>query len=224
MTCRGFLSAEEMAKDYLEGPGSLEDKANTLVRYQVAKASTSGFLTGLGGVLTLPVMIPANLSSVMYVQLRMIAAIAYMGEYDARNDRVKTVCYACLCGNAAMDILKEAGRVTGTKLTEQAIKRSSFEAIKKINKAVGFRLITKFDHAGVINLGKAIPLAGGVIGGTFDGVTTRTIGKVAKDVFIAKSKRLKVKSAPPKARPRRCRPTHSVIRRSPIPETPSGSR
>ncbi len=185
----GMESAEGLAEDYLNDTGSLEDKVNTLIRYQVLKATTSGFVTGLGGVLTLPVAIPANLASVMYVQLQMVAAIACMGGHDIRNDRVKTVCYACLCGSAAMDILKDAvGKTIGKKLTEQAIKQLSFETIKKINQAVGFRMVTKFGQTGAINLGKAVPVVGGVIGGTFDGTTTYTIGRVAKTVFITGDK------------------------------------
>lgn len=61
----GFLSVEEMANDYLKGPGTLEERIDRLIRYQIAKASTSGFLAGLGGVLTLPIAIPANLSSIV---------------------------------------------------------------------------------------------------------------------------------------------------------------
>lgn len=180
----GMESAEGLAKDYLNDPGSLEDAVNALIRYQVVKATTSGFVTGLGGLLTLPVAIPANLASIMYLQLQMVAAIARMGGHDVRSDRVRAVCYACLCGNAATDILKGAGITIGKKLTEQAIKQLSFDVILKINRAVGFRLFTKFGQTGVINLGKAIPLVGGVIGGTFDGTTTYAIGRVARSVFV----------------------------------------
>ncbi len=180
----GMESAEELAKDYLNGPGPLEDKLNSLIRYQVLKASTSGFVTGLGGVLTLPVAIPANLASVMYLQLQMIAAIAHMAGHDVRSDRVRALCYACLCGNVAVEMLQSAGITIGKKLTEQAIKQLSFDVILKINRAVGFRMVTKFGQTGVINLGKAIPLVGGVIGGTFDGTTTYTIGRVARNVFV----------------------------------------
>lgn len=180
----GMESAEGLAKDYLNDPGSLEDAVNALIRYQVVKATTSGFVTGLGGLLTLPVSIPANLASIMYLQLQMVASIARMGGHDVRSDRVRAVCYACLCGNAATDILKGAGITIGKKLTEQAIKQLSFDVILKINRAVGFRLFTKFGQKGVINLGKAIPLVGGVIGGTFDGTTTYAIGRVAKSVFV----------------------------------------
>ncbi len=181
----GLETAEEMGEDYLKGDGSLRDKVDSLIRWQVVKASTSGFVTGLGGVLTLPVAIPANLASVMYVQLRMIAAIAHMGGHDVRDDRVKALCYACLCGSAATDVLKDAGIKTGTVIAEQGIKRLPFEVIKRINQAAGRRVITKSGTTGIVNLGKVVPLAGGVVGGTFDGVTTRTIGKVAKNVFIS---------------------------------------
>lgn len=180
----GLEAAEDLAKDYLNDDGSLEDQIDTLIRYQVLKASTSGFVTGMGGVLTLPVTIPANLVSVMYIQLQTVAAIAYMGGHDLHSDKVKTVCYTCLCGNAATDVLKGAGITVGKKLTEKAIQQLSFEVIKKINQAVGFRLLTKFGQTGVVNLGKGIPLVGGVVGGAFDGTTTYGIGRIAKTIFI----------------------------------------
>ena len=86
----GLESAEGLAEDYLDDPGSLGGKANDLFRYQVVKSSTSGFVTGLGGVLAFPVTIPANLASIMYVQLQMVTAIAHLGGNDIRNDCVKT--------------------------------------------------------------------------------------------------------------------------------------
>jgi hypothetical protein len=182
----GLDSAHEMAEDYMSGDGTLHDKVNSLIKWQIAKAGTSGFLTGLGGILTMPVTIPANLASVMYVQIRMIAAIAYMGGHNLKNDRVKSLVYVCLAGNAAKDILKDIGIVVGTKLTTQAIKNISGKTIVAINQKVGFRLLTKFGEKGVINLGKAVPIAGGIIGGTVDSFATNTIGNIAKDTFIGK--------------------------------------
>jgi len=182
----GMDSAEKLAEDYIDEDGNLIDKANSLIRWQIAKTGTSGFLTGLGGIITMPVAIPANLTSVMYVQLRMIAAIAYMGGYDIKNDQVQSLAYVCLAGNGAKDILKDIGVVLGTKLTTQAIKNISGKTIVAINQKIGFRLITKFGEKGVVNLGKAVPLAGGIIGGTFDSVTTNTIGNIARDTFIGK--------------------------------------
>ena len=180
----GLGSAEGLAEDYLNYSGSLEDRVDALIHVQVLKAATSGFVTGLGGLITLPVAIPANVASIMYLQLQMVAAVARMGGHDVRNDRVRAVCYACLCGSAATEVLQGAGIAIGKKLTERAITRLSSEFITRMNRAVGFRMVTKFGQTGAVNLGKAVPLVGGVIGGTFDGTTTYAIGRVARSVFV----------------------------------------
>ena len=56
--------------------------------------------------------LPANITSVMYVQLRMCCAIAKMAGYDIHSDQVQTLIYACLTGSAASDILKHAGKIS----------------------------------------------------------------------------------------------------------------
>ncbi|WP_240919175.1 EcsC family protein [Acidovorax sp. HDW3] len=180
----GMDSASEIAESYMKVEGSKIDQANSLIRWQNTKAGTSGFLTGLGGIIVMPVTIPANIASVMYVQVRMIAAIAHLGGHDLKDDRVKALVYACLTGNAAKDIMKDIGIVVGRKLTENAIKNVSGKTITAINQKVGFRLLTKFGEKGAINLGKAIPLVGGIVGATFDSVTTNIIGNIARDTFI----------------------------------------
>ncbi|MGG4468469.1 EcsC family protein [Paenibacillus alvei] len=184
----GIDTAMELANSYLQKEGTLEEKVKSLIIWQNTKSATSGFLTGLGGLITLPVAIPANITSVILVQMRMIAAIAHMGGYDVKDDQVKSFVYACLAGNGAKDILKNAGVQIGQKLAVTGIKKVLFEVIKKINQAVGFRLLTKFGEKGVINLGKMVPLAGGIIGGTVDAVATNTIGNTAYKLFIQEQK------------------------------------
>ncbi|CUI84521.1 EcsC protein family [Achromobacter xylosoxidans] len=158
----------------------------TVAAWQNTKAATSGFVTGLGGIITLPVAIPANIASVLFVQVRMIAAIAHLGGYDVKNDKVKTLVYACLVANSAKDILKDVGVAVGNKLALNAVKAMSGKTLAEINKRVGFKLFTKFGEKGIINLGKAVPLLGGLIGGSFDAYTTNTIGNVARDTFTPK--------------------------------------
>lgn len=180
----GLDSAEELARDYLAGSGTLTERIDSLIRWQNTKAGTSGFLTGLGGIITMPVTVPANIASVMYVQIRMIAAIAIMCGQDVRSDQVKTLVYACLAGEAAKDILKDAGIVIGTKVATNLIKNISGKTIAAINKKVGFRLLTKFGEKGVINLVKVVPVLGGVIGGTVDAVATNVVGNIARNTFV----------------------------------------
>ena len=180
----GMESAEELAKRYLEKYDTVDEVIDTFINWQCAKCATSGFITGLGGLLTLPVAIPANISSVIFVQIRMIATIAKMRGYNLKDDQVKTLVFVALTGQAATDILKQAGITIGSKVGINLIKKMPMKVIYQINKKVGFRLVTKFGQKGIINLGKLVPIVGGVIGGTVDTVGTLTVGKTAKKLFI----------------------------------------
>lgn len=180
----GLATSEELAYSYMKKNNKKYEQVNSLIRWQNTKAGTSGFLTGLGGIIVLPFSLPANITSVLFIQIRMIAAIAIIGGYDVRDDQVKTLIYLCLAGNSAKDIVKGTGIVIGTKLSESAIKSISGKTLTLINQKVGFRLVTKFGTKGAINMGKAIPLVGGLVGGTFDSVTTNTIGNIARNTFI----------------------------------------
>lgn len=178
----GQKSIDLLVQDYLTRYDP-ETAINKLVNFQKVKAPTSGFLTGFGGIIKLPVTIPANVASVILVQMRMIAAIATIRDYDLNSDQVRTFVYATLAGTSAIDITKKTGITIGDKLLVGVVKRIPGKSLQKINQAVGFRLVTKFGTKGVINMGKAIPVAGAVVGGSFDYATTSAIAKMAKKTF-----------------------------------------
>ena len=94
-----------------------------MINNQVAKCTTSGFLTGLGGLIILPIAIPANISSVLYVQMRMIAGIAYMAGYDLKSDQVQTLVYACLAGVSVNQIVKKLVLKLEKKLLIKLLKK-----------------------------------------------------------------------------------------------------
>ena len=173
-----------LADNYLQKTPDAKRAAKSFIKYQIAKCTTSGFITGLGGLITLPVAIPANVSSVMYVQMRMIACLAYMGGYDTNSDQVQTLVYACLAGISIDQVLKNVSIQFGTKFTVAMVKKIPGTALTKINQKVGFRFLTKFGSKGLINIGKAVPIVGGVIGGGFDLVETEIIANRAYKMFI----------------------------------------
>ena len=177
-------SIDILANNYLSKNNSTEKAARQFVNYQVAKCTTSGFVTGLGGLITLPVAIPANVSSVMYVQMRMIACLAYMGGYDTNSDQVQTLVYACLAGISIDQIIKQAGIKFGTKFTTAMVKKIPGTVLTKINQKVWFRFLTKFGEKGIINIAKLVPVVGGVIGGGFVLEETKVIANRAYKMFI----------------------------------------
>ena len=179
----GEKSIEELAEDYLAKTSSREKAIDKLIGYQTVLCGTNGFITGLGGLLVLPVAIPTNILSTIYIQLRMIAAIAYINGYDIYSDQVRTIAYACLTGSSTTKVLKNVGIKIGEKVVINVIKKIPVEVLVKINQQVGFRLVTKFGQKGLVNFGKMIPLVSGVVGGVFDTGMTLTIGNIAKKVF-----------------------------------------
>ena len=179
----GEKSIEELAEDYLAKTSSIEKAIDKLIGYQIVLCGTNGFITGLGGLLVLPVTIPTNVAGVIYVQLRMIAAIAHINGYDIYSDQVRTIAYTCLTGSSAANILKNVGIKISEKMAVNALKRVPGAILIKINQQVGFRLVTKFGQKGLVNVIKMMPLVGGVVGGVFDTGMTLTIGNIAKKVF-----------------------------------------
>ena len=179
----GEKSIEELAEDYLAKTSSREKAIDKLIGYQTVLCGTNGFITGLGGLLVLPVAIPVNVAGVIYVQLRMIIAIAHINGYDIYSDQVRTIAYACLTGSSAANILKNVGIKISEKMAVNALKKVPGAILRKINQQVGFRLVTKFGQKGLVNVVKMVPLVGGVVGGVFDTGMTLTIGNIAKKVF-----------------------------------------
>ncbi|EGC03721.1 EcsC family protein [Ruminococcus albus] len=175
---------EEMADDYLRKHGSPDIACKAMLKNQIAKCTTSGFLSGFGGAIMLPVTIPANVGSVIYFQMRMIACTAYIGGYDLNCDQTQTFVYACLAGVSVNQLVKQAGIKFGTKMATSLVKKIPGKTLTKINQKVGFRFLTKFGSKGIVNLGKLIPGVGAIIGGGLDCAETTIISNRAYKWFI----------------------------------------
>ena len=61
------LSVKDMADDYLKKYDTVDEACKAMLKNQIIKCTTSGALSGLGGVITIPVTIPANIGSVLYM-------------------------------------------------------------------------------------------------------------------------------------------------------------
>lgn len=177
-------SVEELANDYLKKHRTTEEACRAMLKNQIAKCTTSGVVTGFGGFITMPVAIPANVGSVIYVQMRMIACVAYMADYELDSDQTQTFIYSCLAGVAVNGLLKQAGIKIGVKFTNGLIKKIPGKVLTKINQKVGFRFITKFGTKGIVNFGKLLPGVGAIVGGGLDLVETKIIAERAYKWFF----------------------------------------
>lgn len=178
-------SAESLAQEYLIDKSYPDDgeRIESLINWETSKNFTSGFITGLGGMITLPIALPAAFGASWLIQARMAAAIAKISGFDLHSDRVKTFIAACLLGDALKEVAKVAGIKIGMGITNAALRRIPGKLFIEINKAIGFRLITKSGQTGAVNLMRNVPLMGGVVGGSFDAYACRIVGRSAKNLF-----------------------------------------
>ena len=177
-------SVKQLADDYLKRYATKEAACDAMIKSQIIKCTTSGTVTSFGGLFTLPVTLPANITSVIYNQMRMVACIAYMNGYELESDQTKTFVYACLAGVAVSDCVRRASIQFGTKLSSKLIEKIPGKTLTAINQKVGFRFITKMGQKGIINIGKMVPVVSAVVGGGFDFLETKTIAERARNWFI----------------------------------------
>jgi EcsC protein family len=180
----GLDSAVDLAESHLKSCGGNREKAiDHLIARYVGYAGAVGFASNVGGFITMPVTVPVNVGTVFLIQLRIIAAIAHLRGYPVKDEQVKTLAFICLTGAAWVNVLEEFGIGVGTKVAKNLIIKIPGAILAKINRAVGFRLVTRAGTTGSINLIKFVPFVGGLVGGAFDAAVTRGICAVAKNVF-----------------------------------------
>ncbi len=144
-------------------------------------AAVGGFVTSLGGFLTMIVAIPANVFEFYVQATRMTAAVAVLRGYDVTDERIRTAILLTLVGSNAADILTNAGVGTGTSAALQIASRGGVPraALMVIQKAVGFRILRSLGERVFTRLGKLVPLAGGAFGAVIDYAMMRRISHQA---------------------------------------------
>lgn len=197
----GFGGAEELVGKYAARHPDPDAAIKALILSQTALAGSAGLLTGIGGFVSLPVAIPANLVSALYIQVRLIAAIAHLRGYDIRTPEVRALVLACLTGSKAADTLKNAGARLSIRVTRDVagwvspalLKRAERAAgvatpalLKKAERAAGASATALAGAGNAAKMSKVVPVVGGVVAAGFDAAMTQLIGRAADRVFRPK--------------------------------------
>lgn len=160
-----------------QNPGITDDDlAWRIVHRKSFKAGLVGAATGLGGLIVLPVTVPAGLITCWRIQIFMAAAIGWVYSHAPdRNDL-----YLILAGDAAKEALKRLGIEVGKRLTRKAVERViTRQLMVKLWTILGRQIITKAGARSLISFVKMVPLVGAPIGFAFDWPATYMVGKTA---------------------------------------------
>ena len=177
-------TAVQTAEEHLvTAGGDREAAVQRLIATHVRLAAATGFVTGLGGIATLPVTVPAAMAGLYIIATRMTAGIAHLRGYDIETDEVRSGILVALLGSAGAAVLRNTGIQIGQQSTAAALQRLPGRVLTELNKRVGYRLVSKAGEKGVVNLTKLVPLVGGPIGAAVDGVSCKTIAGYAMRTF-----------------------------------------
>ena len=182
-------SAREVAEEaLLKVDGDREQAIARLARATTVTGSIGGFVTGIGGFVTMPVSLPVNVAEFYIQAVRMVGGIATLRGYDIDEARVRTAILLTLVGSDSDEVLKKAGMTTASgRMASYALKGLPPAALMIINKAVGFRLMRGVSEKVLSRFGRGIPFAGGLVGGGIDGYMMKKIADQAMKEFPAVS-------------------------------------
>jgi uncharacterized protein (DUF697 family) len=172
----------ELAESYrLKWAGDREQSIGDLIRAHTRYAAMVGFMTGCGGILSAPIAAPLNLSSVITIQVRMIAAIAHLRGYALTDPKVKTLVFICLTGSSAAALVQELGFSVGKRMSARVLTHGTRITARKFNAALGGHMLLRYGARKCAV--RAAPLIGGIVGGAMDASVTVAIGATAKTIF-----------------------------------------
>ncbi|MBC2932030.1 EcsC family protein [Nocardioides sp. zg-1228] len=169
---RGPLSpVRAVAGEALRKAGGDREKAiAALARRSTVTGGVGGFVTGIGGFVTMPVSLPVNVAEFYLQAVRMVGGIAVLRGHDIDDPQVRTAILLTLVGSDADEVLRRTGMSTaGSRVTTYALKGLPPAALMMVNKAVGFRLVRGVSEKALARLGRGVPVAGGLVGGGIDG-------------------------------------------------------
>jgi hypothetical protein len=162
-------SAQELADLARRDTRTTEGAVKKIIRSHVVKGGVGGFVTGVGGFVTMPVALPANVVEFYVGATRMVAAIATLRGHDLDDPQVRSAVLLTLVGSEADEVLAKAGLTGGTgKVVGLVGQQLPPAALLMLNKAIGFRILRGVGEKAFARLGRAVPLAGGVVGGGID--------------------------------------------------------
>jgi len=181
---RGPFRGAQAVADAAQRDHSLPDDAiAALISQHTRLVAAGGFLTGVGGIITLPVALPANVIEFYASATRLVAAIAAVRGHDLTSQGVRTAVMLTLVGADADDLLRKAGVVSTGRLANLAAQRLPGPALMVLNKGIGFRLVSTAGRSALSRLGRVVPLAGGLVGAGVDVYLLRKIAAQASREF-----------------------------------------
>jgi hypothetical protein len=176
-------------KQLKEQRGNVERAIHEVIENNVRIAGAQGFVTNIGGLVTMAVTIPANVTGLALVQCRMVAGIAHLRGHDLSDPRVRNAILTLLLGEDQVNDLVKKRKLAGTPMALATAPAhdptidgtiSAVVASDIIARVAGKRLAT--------TVGRRVPVVGGVVGAGADGYATWKVGRYADRELLPRTR------------------------------------
>ncbi|HSU03368.1 MAG TPA: EcsC family protein [Nocardioides sp.] len=173
-------AARAADKQLTEQRGNVERAIHEVIENNVRIAGAQGFATNVGGLVTMAIALPANVTGLAVIQCRMVAGIAHLRGHDLSDPRVRNAILALLLGEDQVNELVRKKKIPTTPMALATAPAhdptldgviSAVVATDIITRVAGKRLAT--------TVGRRVPVIGGVVGMGADGYATWKIGRYA---------------------------------------------
>jgi hypothetical protein len=167
-------------KQLAEQDGDVERAINELIENHISLAAAQGFVTNIGGLVTMAATVPVNITGLALIQCRLAAGIAHLRGYDLSDGRVRNAILLSTLGEDSIKELVKKRKIPGTPMviaTAPAYDPGLDKLVAaEVTAALVNRVLGKRAASTVV---RRIPVAGGVWGASTDGYATWQVGKYA---------------------------------------------
>jgi hypothetical protein len=158
-------------------------QAERLILRESVKNFSTGFVTGLGGPVTLPLAVPSSLLSSWLLQARLVAAVAILHGHDLQDPRLRSLVLWALFGDTVKEVLKTGGVPLANRITAKLVIQLPASVFMAVERKLGLVFLERTTRWGMNNLLKIVPVAGGAVAGTLDAMVLRRVGATALEWF-----------------------------------------
>ena len=183
-------AAKAADKQLADNGGNVDKAIHDVIENNVRLAGGQGFLTNVGGLVTMALSIPANVTGLAILQCRMVAGIAHLRGHDLDDPRVRNAILAMLLGEDQVTELVRKKKLPAPPMALATAPAhdptidgtiSAVVASDIIARVAGKRLAT--------TVGRRVPVIGGVVGASADGYATWRIGRYADRELLPRNRR-----------------------------------
>jgi hypothetical protein len=180
-------AAESAQRRLADNDGDADKAVHDLIEAHVRMAGVQGFLTNLGGIATMALTVPANLTGLAVLQCHLVAGIAHLRGYDLADPRVRNAVLACLLGEeTSRELVKRSALpsspmgIATAPVHDPSVDAATATAVtNELLGRIGGRRM-------VLTVSRRVPVLGGGVGAISDAVSTYQVGRFADRELLAR--------------------------------------